>query len=121
MVHGKGSPDVLLTESEIEDVCREAFAAKHLDGKKVLFILPDHSRSAPIDVMFRIVYKLLADRVELLDFLIALGTHPPMTDEMINNRVGITQEERSTRYARARFFNHGWDDPDQLVTIGTIS
>ncbi len=121
MVLGKGSPEHTLNEQEIKSICEEVFAAKPLDGKKVLFILPDHSRSAPIDVMFRVLYELLADSVQRLDFLIALGTHPPMSEKMINKRVGITQEERSSKYPKARFFNHHWDDPDQLVHIGTIS
>ncbi len=121
MVFGHGSPDEYLSEHKVEKICAEAFESKKLDGKNVLFILPDHSRTAPIDVMFRTVYKLLADRVQTLDFLIALGTHPPMSDEMINKRVGITQEERSTTYPKARFFNHHWDDPAQLIHIGTIT
>ncbi len=121
MVIGKGSTTNPLSESEIFSLCAEALEQKQLDGKKVLFIIPDHSRTAPIDLMFRAVYKLLADRVKLLDFIIALGTHPPISEEMINQRVGITMEERKTTYPRARFFNHHWNDPAHLTEIGTIS
>jgi len=121
VVIGKGSTDQYLAENEIIDICTKAFAGKRVDGKKLLFILPDLSRTAPIDVMFRILYELLAERVARLDFLIALGTHPPMSDEMINKRVGIRQADRAEKYPKARFFNHHWDDPNQLVHVGTIS
>ena len=121
MFVGSGSTDQFLSEIKVRDICREAFAQKRIDGKKLLFILPDHTRTAPIDMMFRILYGVLADRVDLLDFLIALGTHPPMSDEMINRRVGISQNDRAEKYPKARFFNHHWDDPEQLVLVGTIS
>ena len=120
MVTGKGFTDKILGEADVQELCAEAFAKNDLTGKRVLAILPDHTRSAPIDVMFRVVYKLLADRVKNLDFIIALGTHPPMSDDAINERVGITHEERVSTYPKARFFNHHWKDPNQLKNIGTI-
>ncbi len=121
MVTGFGSESATISEGQIRDICTEAFANKPLDGKKVLVIIPDHTRTAPIDVMFRVLYELLAPKVELLDFLVALGTHPPMSDEAINHRVGITDEERTSKYPKARFFNHHWKDPNQLRNIGTIT
>ncbi|NQT24873.1 DUF2088 domain-containing protein [candidate division KSB1 bacterium] len=121
MVIGKGNTESYLTEDEIRSICAEGMDSIQPDGKKILCIIPDHTRTAPIDVMFRTVYELLADRVQLLDFLIALGTHPPMSDEMINERVGIKQSERVEKYPKARFFNHFWNDPDHLVKIGTIT
>jgi len=121
MVTGYGSTSELISENKVAELCSEAFEKYDLTNKRILAVIPDHSRTAPIDVMFRTVYGLLADRVKLLDFIIALGTHPPMSDEAINHRVGITQQERKTKYPKARFFNHHWKDPDQLVTVGTIS
>jgi len=121
MVYGKGFADRFLTEREVRDICVQSLDSIQPDGKKILAIIPDHTRTAPIDVMFKTVYSVLANRVQQLDFMIALGTHPPMTDEMINDRVGITQDERESKYSKARFFNHCYDDPAQLVTIGTLS
>lgn len=91
-----------------------------LSGKRLLFIIPDNSRTCPMDVMFRVVYDIIADDVDHIDFLVALGTHPPLGDEAINRRVGITQEERTTTFPKARFFNHHWDDPGHLKVVGTI-
>ncbi len=121
MVTGYGSTTELLSEQKITELAAQGLGLYQFSGKKILVVIPDHSRTAPIDVMFRTVYNLLADKVKLLDFIIALGTHPPMSDEAINHRVGITQQERATKYPRARFFNHHWNDPQQLVTIGALS
>ena len=121
MVTGKGNKESVLTDTEVYNICEQAFADRQFDGKKILAIIPDHSRSGPIDVMFRTVYKLLAARVELLDFIIAVGTHPPLSDQSINKRVGISQDDRMSKYQKARFFNHHWNDPNQIESIGTIT
>ena len=121
MFAGTGSTDSCLDESDVAEICHKAFSDKRIDGKKLLFILPDHTRTAPIDMMFRVLYHQLAERVARLDFLIALGTHPPMSEEMINQRVGTSQMDREIKYPKARFFNHRWDDPAHLVRLGTIS
>ena len=118
---GTGSKQQILDESQVAELCSEAFAQQKISNKRVLVIIPDNSRTAPIAMMFRVVYNLLAERVKALDFLIALGTHPPMSESAINKRVGITRESRKNSYGKARFFNHYWQDPDQLRKIGTIS
>ena len=48
-----------------------------LDGKRVLVIIPDGTRTAPIPLLFRLLYEQVGRRVARLDYLIALGTHPP--------------------------------------------
>ncbi|MFC1726518.1 lactate racemase domain-containing protein [candidate division KSB1 bacterium] len=121
MVIGKGSPDKILNESEIYNICSEAFESSKLDGKRILAVIPDHTRTAPIDVLFRNVYKLLIDKVKKLDFIIALGTHPPLSEKAIFNRVGINEAEYKSKYSKAQFFNHQWKDKKQLASIGTIS
>lgn len=121
MLAGKGSITTLLSESEVFDLCGQAFDGYGLHDKRILAIIPDHTRTVPMDMMFRVIYSLLAARVRRLDFIIALGTHPLLSEESIYRRVGITRSERSSKYPKARFFNHHWNDPRQLKTIGTIS
>ncbi|HSQ74792.1 MAG TPA: lactate racemase domain-containing protein [Bacteroidota bacterium] len=117
---GKGSPDRFLTEDEVRSVLSEAFAQQHFSGKRVLAIIPDGTRSAPIDIMFRQVTQLLTPQVRRLDYLIALGTHPPMSEEAIDQRLGLAPGERAARYSHVRVFNHHWKDARQLREIGTI-
>jgi nickel-dependent lactate racemase len=121
MVIGKGSIDRALSESEVRELMAPALSGAGLDGKRVLVIIPDGTRTAPIPMMFRLFHESLKERAAALDFLIALGTHQPMSEDAINRLVGITAEERATRYARVNVFNHRWDEPDQLVELGEIS
>jgi len=120
MIIGKGSETEFLGERDVYDLCAEAFEKKALDGKRVLILLPDYTRSGPFDLMFRTVYRLLAGRVKLLDFLIALGTHPPMTDEQIYRMLDITAEQHRSEFPKARFFNHNCQNPDELRLAGTF-
>lgn len=121
MLTGFGSIKDVLDEHLVNEYCSQSFAELQMDNRKVLVIIPDHTRTAPIDIMFRVIYQLLAPRVELLDFLVALGTHPPMSDTAINRRVGITSDERKSKYPRAHFFNHHWKDQNQLRIAGTLT
>jgi len=121
MILGKGSETEFLTEREVYELCAEAFESRRLEGKRVLVIMPDYTRSGPFDLMFRVIYELLAGRVRALDFLIALGTHPPMSDEQIYRLFGITKEEHAGVYSKARFFNHDCKDPGKLRLAGTFT
>ena len=117
---GRGSPTACLTAEDVGTICAEFVEREHLAGKRVLGIIPDQTRSGPIDLMFRTLYRLLADRARALDFLIALGTHPPMSEDAIDRRLGLAPGERAAKYPRTRIFNHRWKDPDQLAKVGTI-
>ena len=121
LLHENITASGILSENDVRDICKNAFERAALDGKKVLFIIPDSTRSGPIDMMFRVIYEQMIDRVNRMDFLIALGTHPAMSEMAINKRIGVSAYDRSTRYARTRIYNHAWNDPDQLITVGTLS
>jgi nickel-dependent lactate racemase len=120
-MNGAGRKGGVLDETAVGDLCAAEIARWDIRGKRVLAIVPDHTRTAPIDVMFRILHRLMAGEVEAFDVLIALGTHPPMSDGAILRRLGITASERSEKYATTRIYNHRWDDRGQLVSIGAIS
>ncbi|NUM78448.1 DUF2088 domain-containing protein, partial [candidate division KSB1 bacterium] len=121
MIIGKGSPQETLSAAQVLELCGQAFESRNLNGKRILAIIPDNTRSAPIDLMFRSVYQLLAARAAQLDFLIALGTHPALNEAGITQRLGATAEELRTKYPKARIFNHAWNDPQQLRLLGTIA
>ena len=110
----------MLNDQQIKEKISAAFEEWRIYGKRVLFIIPDNTRTAPIDRIFPVVYDLLQGRCATVDFLIALGTHPPMSEEAIYRRVGITREERTRRFPKARFFNHQWKDPEHLEVLGTL-
>ena len=109
-----------LSEQDVRDRVAEALSSAGLADKKVLLIIPDSTRTAPVGLMFRTIYDRIGREVERLDVMVALGTHPPMSDEAINRRLEITAEERRSKYGRVRMLNHAWDDPNALTTLGTI-
>ncbi len=119
-VIGRGSTTAYLGEEDVRELVVAALAPADLDGKRVLVILPDSTRTAPIPRFFRLFHEILWGRVAALDYLVALGTHQSMSDEALNRLVGITAEERRTVYAGVRLLNHRWDLPGTLVTVGTI-
>jgi nickel-dependent lactate racemase len=119
MLNGKGFKDRILSDEEIREICMAVLDP--VKNEKPLFIIPDHTRTAPMELLFREIYRVFAPASVHVDFLIALGTHPPMTEKMILERVGITREQWHSRYSKARFFNHHWDDPSQLVSAGILS
>jgi|HubBroStandDraft_6_1064221.scaffolds.fasta_scaffold21495_3 nickel-dependent lactate racemase len=118
---GIGQKGMRVEETSIRDLCASEVAGWNVRGRRILAIVPDQTRSAPMDVMFRVLHQLLAKEASAFDVLVALGTHPPMSDDAINRRLGITKRDRETTYARTRFMNHRWSDRDQLARIGTMS
>jgi nickel-dependent lactate racemase len=120
MVEGRGYEDRFLTESEIRELMAAALARAELTDKRVLVIIPDRTRTAPIPQMFRLFHELLNGRVAALDYLIALGTHKLLSEESINQLIGVTAQEREREFARCGVFNHRWDKPATFVSVGHI-
>lgn len=111
-------------DSIIDDYTTQQTLHKGLDRKffnqRVLILIPDHTRSLPLPQFFRILVTALHDTKQL-DFMVALGTHPPLSQEDLCKLVGITIEEHATKYDHIGLFNHEWDDPSALTQIGTIT
>ena len=110
-----------LTHDQIEQIVAQGVPKTELAGKRILLIVPDATRSCPLGMVFKEVHRQLSGSVKALDVMIALGTHPPMSEEAICERLEITREERAGRYASIRFLNHEWDNPAALRRIGTLS
>jgi nickel-dependent lactate racemase len=121
MVIGKGSTTQTVSADEVRQLLAQALDPLPLDGKRILAIIPDSTRTAPLPMMFRLLYERLGRRAARLDYLIALGTHPPMPEEAIERLVGVSAAERADKYPNVTVFNHRWDLPDTLHTIGVIS
>jgi nickel-dependent lactate racemase len=109
-----------ITADAARDFVARACPAADFRGQKLLLIIPDGTRTAPIDLMFRALHAHLGGVAAKFDVMIALGTHPPMSDDAINDRVGITADERRTAYRAVEFINHQWDNPAALRHLGDI-
>lgn len=88
------------------------------EGKRVLLIVPDSTRTAPLPVLFPAIRKMLGPVTKALDVMVALGTHPPMAQDRIKTMLGIAADDPCDD---VQLLNHEWDNPDALTTIGTLS
>ena len=110
-----------LSQQDLRARISERIEHADFTGQRVLLIVPDATRTAPLPFLFNAVHEELSPVVTKLDVLIALGTHPAMTEEQINDLMGISPEDRSGRFADVGFFNHEWDNQDRLVQIGEFT
>jgi len=119
MVVGKGFADRYLTGEEISQVVRDGLGTLAVEGKRVLVIIPDGTRTMPMPRMFDWLEAQLAPRVAALDYLVALGTHPLMSDEQLSKLLG--RPVSKGRCGKSHIFNHHWEDPRTFVTLGVVS
>lgn len=99
----------------------QACAEHDYQGKKVLLVVPDATRTCPLGLLFAALYQQIGGVTAHFDVMIALGTHQPMSEAAICERLEISLAERAAEYAAVRFFNHEWDNPAALREIGALS
>jgi nickel-dependent lactate racemase len=110
---GQGSAERLLGDNDVASLCAAFIEQERLAGKRVLAVIPDHTRTGPMGLMFRTLYRLLSGDPGRIDFLIALGTHPPMSEAAIDRRFELAPGERARDSSRTRTLNH--DLPSALA------
>ncbi len=111
---------VAISTGEIVSLVEQAFPAADYRGQKVLCVIPDATRTAPVGTVFQSLFAQIGSEVKSLDILVALGTHQPMSESAICQRLEITEAERTSTYKSVRFFNHEWDNPAALRQVGVI-
>ena len=118
-VVGCGFADRYLSDDDVRGIVREALGSIPLEGKRVLILIPDGTRTMPMPLMFRTIRDCLAGRAAATDFLVALGTHPPMSDGQLSRLVG--EPVVDGRAGASVVHNHHWERPGTFVTLGVIS
>jgi nickel-dependent lactate racemase len=117
-VVGRGMLSGHLPPEAVEDLTAEGLGQLRLDGRRVLVIIPDGTRTMPMPLMFDAIERALERRVAALDYLVALGTHPPMGDSELSRLVGRHVADGVS--GERRIFNHRWDDPSTFLHLGAI-
>jgi nickel-dependent lactate racemase len=118
VVTGKGFADRTLADDETGEIVSEALSSLAVDGKRVLILIPDSTRSMPMPLMFDLFETYLNPRVKALDYLVALGTHQPMNDGQLSKLVG--RAVAGGQAGASHIFNHEWSDPENFIQIGII-
>ena len=84
-------------------------------GERVLAIVSDKTRDDNTHLLFPIATEFLHKRgVATFDALVAQGTHPAMSKSQKLSKIGVTDFS-------GRLFDHRWDEPEELITIGKLS
>src|SRR6516165_5739489 len=110
-----------LSQHEVREWISRNLPAGDFRDRRVLLIVPDGTRTAPLSLLFDAVFQELRGVVQQLDVLFALGTHPPMSERQMCRLLGIAEQERVKLFATVGLYNHEWDDPDQLLWLGRLS
>src|SRR3954471_8818315 len=85
-----------LSTHEVAEVVGKVCPSENYRGKRILLIVPDGTRTAPIGMVFQALFGQIGSVAKALDVLIALGTHQPMSEEAICQRLEISLENRKT-------------------------
>jgi nickel-dependent lactate racemase len=117
---GRGHADRMLDDAEVQEICDDFARDFGGRGDRVLVLVPDQTRTCPLPLMFRMLHERLSGVVNRLDFMVALGTHPPLSEDRLLRLFGVTPAERAGRYADVGLWNHAWRDPSELMEIGSI-
>ncbi len=116
-----GSVGSKVSEAQVAQLVAQALPAAHYHDKRILLIVPDHTRTAPVGLLFKTIFAQIGTATKELDVLTALGTHPPMSEEAICERLEISVAQHHEEYKKVRFFNHEWDNPAALQEIGVLT
>ena len=119
MVAGKGFTNRSLTSDEIRQIVSTAADKLQVDGKRVLTIIPDGTRTVPMPLMFELLQLEVGSRAAACDYLVALGTHPLMRDAQLSSLIG--QPVVNGVCGPSKVLNHRWDLPETFSELGKIS
>jgi nickel-dependent lactate racemase len=109
-----------LAHDQVAEVIARACPADAYRERRVLLVVPDATRTAPVGLLFQLLHKQIGHLTRHFDVMIALGTHQPMSEAAICERLEISSGQRASAYKTVRFFNHEWNNPGALKNIGTI-
>ena len=120
MATGRGSADLRLKEADIAKIVEEGIPARLVDGKRVLVLTPDATRTCPLPLMARDRGQARGPARRAAGLHGRPGHAPAMSEDRIDALFGIGPGERETVFRGIRFLNHRWDLPDTLQKLGTI-
>jgi lactate racemase len=117
-VIGQGAATASLSTADLAGIVGPALRSVPR-GAKVLAVISDRTRDDNTAILFPLVSQQLA-RIGAgrLDALVAQGTHPAMGDADKRAKIGWGESEIPLL---GEVFDHHWDRPDNLMTVGTLS
>jgi len=114
-------PAPILSDDAVREWILAHIPRAEFERRRVLLIVPDHTRTAPLPLLFDTLFKHLRPVVDTLDVMFALGTHPPLSEAHMCRLLGIQEKERARLFYQTQLLNHEWDNPDALLTLGSLT
>jgi len=110
------APSRPISETEFKEKLQEFLARTSFSRGRLLVIIPDDTRTLPMPLLFDALVAELLPRVKELSFLLALGTHPQMSEAQLSRHLGPRFP-----HPKVRVFQHTWQDPQTLVEVGVLT
>ncbi len=117
MVIGVGEPGRTLSADGVREIVARSVATLDPALRRVLVLIPDGTRTMPVPLFVSLLEEALGPHTDALDYLVALGTHRPMSDEQLGKLVG--RAVRNGRFGRSRVVNHD-TRPEALAQVGIL-
>jgi lactate racemase len=107
----------VLSAADLRETVRDALRVIPARAR-VLAVIPDRTRDDNTDLLFPMISQELAARgASAFDALVAQGTHPAMSDAEKRAKIGAGLADMPLF---GRVFDHHWDRPSELMTLGTL-
>lgn len=116
LVETEAPPGGVLLEDKVSEVLFGALE-EAVAGERALVLVPDRTRNIGLSRLFPLVFEAL-HRAKSVEVMVALGTHPPLTETEISDLVGMTGRAKG---ALSGVANHAWDDPGALAELGSVN
>lgn len=105
-----------MTNLEIKKIFEKYVPEWISPGDHILLVVPDTTRTAPMAQLLELLLPILLAVETKITILIALGTHPPLPLSELRKHLGS-----AAFVDGVRILNHEWNNPDAMMSIGTLS
>jgi nickel-dependent lactate racemase len=120
VVIGTGGAQLDISLEQARELVEKGTPWELVEGRSVLVLTPDATRTCPLPLLITAVADTVGRLAGRMDFMVALGSHTPMSEGQILALYGITEERRAREFPHTRFLNHRWDLEGTLTPLGTI-
>jgi nickel-dependent lactate racemase len=112
---------MIFSEEKVREIIEAGTPAGLYENKRVLVLTPDGTRTCPLPMMVRLLGEVIGARAARLDFMVALGTHPVMTEQQVLDLYKISPRDLAEIFGRSGFSCHRWDLPETFQRIGELT
>lgn len=111
-----GAPEQRLEAELLGRFLGQSIRDARLPGHSVCLLVPDATRTCPLPSLLPPLLDPLLDGGSRVTVLVALGTHPPMSEEALDALVGPDVRRRGVRV-----LNHRWWDDATFADLGVLA